>query len=168
MNPYTTAFILTVLAVLQTTVMPYAALGASKPMLPLLAAVSWGLHRGAMAGTRWALVGGLLLDLLSPAPLGSYTVPLVAAAAVVALAGRRLFPTNLVLPAAVALGATTAFILVQRTLLAVRGETVFWTASALGEELLPAMALNLLWLPVLYFPLRSLARAARPRIDWEP
>jgi hypothetical protein len=38
----------------------------------------------------------------------------------------------------------------------------------LAEDLVPVVALNLLWLPVLYFPLRRLAgRIGPPRMGWE-
>lgn len=167
MNPYAATIVLAVLAVLQTTVMPYASLGNTRPLLPLLAVISWGLHRGAMAGAWWAVAAGLMLDLLSPAPFGTYTVPLVSAAAVVALVGGQLFPTNLALPVTVVAASTVTFTIVQRTILDLRGDNVAWSIRVLGEELLPAVALNLLWLPVLFFPLRALARAARPRIEWE-
>lgn len=167
MNPYSATFILATLAVLQCTVMPSAALGYTRPLLPLLAVVTWGLHRGPAAGAWWALGAGLMLDIVSPSSVGTYTVPMLAAAGVVAVVRSRLYPTNLALPIAVAAAATVAFTLMQRTLLAVRVPGIAWSVPVLTEELLPAIALNLLWLPLLYFPLRALARAAQPRIDWE-
>jgi rod shape-determining protein MreD len=166
-NPYAATITLAALALLQTTLMPAASLGFTRPLLPLLAVVTWGLHRGPVAGAWWALAGGLFLDIVSPAPLGTYTLPMLAAAGVVALVRARLYPTSLLLPIAVAAAATAAFTLVQRGLLSIRLGYLSWAPDTLAEELLPAIALNLLWLPLLYFPLRSLARASQERIEWE-
>jgi rod shape-determining protein MreD len=166
-NPYSATLLLAALALLQTTVMPSASLGYVRPLLPLLAVVTWGLHRGPISGAWWALAGGIFLDALSPAPVGTYTLPLLAAAGVVALVRARLYPTSLLLPIAVVAAATVAFTVVQRVLLTVRLPGVSWAPGVLTEELLPAIALNLLWLPLLYFPLRSLARASQERIEWE-
>ena len=167
MSPYAVGALLVGLALVQTTVMPYAALGEAKPLLPLLAVVSWGLFNGALAAAWWALGAGLALDVLSDSPIGTYAVPLVLASATVGLVRGRLHPSNLVLPIAVVAAATVAFTLAQRLLLSLRGDAVSWTASAMAEDIMPAILLNLLWLPVLYFPLRAVARASRPHMDWE-
>jgi len=164
---YAAATILTLLAIVQTTVMTYAALGTARPLLTLLAVVTWGLHRGTLAATSWGLFGGLMLDIVSGRPLGTYAIPLVAAATVVSVVGDRLFPSNLLLPAGVTVAATTAFTLAQRALLSIRGQTVAWTGPALADDLVPAILLNVLWLPVVYFPVRAIARSAKPRLEWE-
>jgi rod shape-determining protein MreD len=166
-SPYLAVLILVVIALIQTTVMPFAAFAGVRPMLPLLAVVSWGLCRSALEAAWWALAAGIALDALSGQPWGTYTVPLLAACAVVALASRRLHPTTILLPVAVVAGATIVFGLVQRLLLAMRGQAVPWSLGDLAGEWLLAVLLNLLWLPVLYFPLRAVARASRPRMDWE-
>ncbi len=166
MNPYAATLFLAALVLLQTTVTSHAAVNFTKPLLPLLAVVTWGLHRGPMSGAWWALAAGVFLDIVSSDPVGTYTLPMMAAAAVVAAVRARLHPTNLLLPVAVVAAATVAFTISQRILLAVR-VPISWSLTTLGEELLPAIALNLLWLPLLYFPLRAIARSAQERIEWE-
>jgi len=94
---------------------------------------------------------------------------MLAVAGVVAASRGRLFPTNVLLPPVVAAGATAAFALTQRAIVAATGADVSWAPMALvRDELLPQVTLNLLWLPVLFFPLRALARrTGPPRIEWE-
>ncbi len=174
MQPYVTLALLAGVVAVQTALVPYAALGTAKPLVPLLVVVAWGLLRGPKAALWWTLALGLMLDVLSPAPFGFYTLPLVGAATAAALGRGRLASTNLLLPGIAAAAATLVFVLIQRaflwTILGTTGATpaLSWSAADLADELLPVAALNLLWLPVLFFPLRALAlRTAPPRIEWE-
>ncbi|MFQ5460021.1 MAG: rod shape-determining protein MreD [Anaerolineae bacterium] len=175
MSPYAATALLAALVVAQASLVPVAALGGQKPLLPVLAVASWGLVAGGSQGLWWSVALGLLLDAASPAPPGMYTVPLFAAGLVAAASRRRLAPANMVLPAAVAAGATLAFTLVQRLLLAAVLATrasgapaIDWAPSQLLEDLVPVTVLNLVWLPIVYFPLRWLSRrGAPPRMDWE-
>lgn len=160
--------ILALIALAQATIVPYAALGHARPLLPVIVVVAWGLLQGFVPAVWWAIAAGLMLDALSPAPPGFYTIPLLCAALIAGLFRGRLFPAHLLLPAAVLVIATASFDLVQRTLIDLDGGRVVWGAATLAEETIPLVVLNLIWLPVIYFPLRVLARrAGGPRIDWE-
>lgn len=168
MTPYLNLIFLGALVVAQSTVMSSAKLGTVKPFLPLLAVVSWTLLRGPLPGAWWAIAIGLILDLASPAPMNVYTVPMLAAVTVVAVGRARLFPGNPIIPWLLTGAATVVFLLVQRAMIPLSGAVIAWTGSTLLREILPAVALNLLWLPVIYVPLRHVARrAAGPRIAWE-
>ena len=170
MSVIATLAFLVLLVVAQTAVMPFAALSAVKPVLPILGVVSWGLVRGTIDAAWWALGLGFLMDALSPSPPGSYTLPMLAVAAVVMASRGRMFPSNLVLPGILAVLATVAFSLTQKAMIAVTlrdAPGVSWTGMALVNEILPAVVLNLLWLPALYFPLRYVAeRTGPPRMEW--
>jgi rod shape-determining protein MreD len=168
MTPYLSVIFLAALVVAQSTVMSAAKLGTVKPFLPLLAVVSWSLLIGPLPGAWWAIAAGLLLDLVSPGPMFLYTVPMIVAATVVSIGRARLFPGNPVIPWLLTAVATLAFLVVQRAMIAFSGAVVVWSWESLTRDLVPAVALNLLWLPVLYVPLRYAARrAAGPRIAWE-
>jgi len=168
MTPYAGLLIIGLTVLVQSSVMPAASLGATKPLLPLLVVVSWGLLRGPMAGAWWALAAGLMMDVLSPSPMLFYTLPMLAVAGIVALGRGRLFPSNLLMPWLVVCAATAAFVLAQRALLPLVGGLVTWRPEAVAREVLLELALNALWLPVVYVPLRSLERRVRrPRIEWE-
>jgi cell shape-determining protein MreD len=97
-----------------------------------------------------------------------YTLPLLAVLVVVRLGRGSMFPGNVVMPWLVAALATVAFALLQRALLPLLGGAVRFGPEALGREILPEVALNLLWLPLAFFPLRALARHyGVERIEWE-
>jgi rod shape-determining protein MreD len=168
MNVYTTLLLLALVALLQATVAPLAGLGAAQPELALLVVVIWALVRGPRQALVWALVLGLMLDQLSARPIGMYSLPLMAVALLAGTGRSVAFGTHLVLPVVMTVLATLLYGLLQLAMLGlVRGGTVLWGGSDLVGVLLPIVALNLLWLPVLYFPLRALARRdVGPRMDW--
>lgn len=168
MNPYVALMVLGLLALAQVTVVSSAGMAGAKPFLPLLAVVSWGLLRGPMAGLAWALALGAMLDYLSPAPFGYYTVALTAAAGVVALGHGRFYPGHLLLPGIVTVAAALAFTVVQVAPYLASWETLAWSSASLTALFAKSVALSLIWLPLVYFPLRLVAARSRgPRIDWE-
>ena len=77
MNVYWSFLLLSVLALLQGTLLPQVKVLGTQPDLVLLTVVSWSLLCGAEEGMMWALIGGLALDLLSSAQLGVNTLPLL-------------------------------------------------------------------------------------------
>jgi rod shape-determining protein MreD len=166
-NPYGAALILLGAVIAQVALMPSAALGSAVPLLTLLVVVSWGYVRGARQGMAWALAAGLLSDVMSPKPIGTYTLPLMAAALVVGLGAGRLADA-IFMPAALTTVATIVFIAGQIVVLGLIGDIVDLRPEALVPTVLPTVLLNLLWLPIVYFPLRWLARrSGPPRLAWE-
>lgn len=153
---------------LQATLMPQAALGQSMPLLPVIAVVSWSILRGPAAGTWWALIMGLLLDWRSPEPLGVYSLAMLLVALVSGLGSRRIFAHNLLLPAVLVMLGTSVFLLSQLIMVELAGGNLSWDRASLVGLLVPGVMLNLLWLPVIYFPLRAVAEGlGDPRIGWE-
>lgn len=166
-SPYGLALAVVVSVLAQVSLMPSAALGAAVPLLPLLLVVSWAQLRGARAALAWALAAGLLCDQLSIAPLGTFTVPLLAATLVVAAGAGRLADA-LVMPAVFAAAATTVFVVVQLGVLGATGRVVDARPESVLRLVVPSVLLNLLWLPIVYFPLRWWARrGGPPRLAWE-
>ena len=168
MAPYASVLLLAALVVAQCTLVPAAALGATKPFLPLLAVVAWGLLRGPVAAAWWAIGIGLMLDVVSPSPHLFYTVPMLLVVGATALSRGRLFQSNILMPWLVAALATLVFWLAQRALLPLMGAAVSWQPGTAVRELLPETAVNLLWFPVIYIPLRLAARRmSGQRMEWE-
>lgn len=60
-----------VAALLNLTIGPLIRIGGAQPDFVLTAAILWTVLVGIDGGLVWAFVGGLLLDLLAPRPLGS-------------------------------------------------------------------------------------------------
>ena len=99
-------------AVLQVTLAPRLEVAGAFPNVVLLAVVSWTLLEGAQAGMRWAVAGGLLLDLVAPGPLGVHALALLVAAYGAGIARRFFEPDPVFLPALSAALATVAYNLV--------------------------------------------------------
>jgi rod shape-determining protein MreD len=167
-SPYIGLALALLIALLQATVMPHAAIAGSVPMLPVAAVVSWGILRGPNSGGWWALCLGWLLDWRSTSGFGAYTLPLLAVALLTSIGGRRVFSSNLVLPGVLTAVGSMVFCLLHQALVVPLEMTEVWQPQALVSLIAPAVALNLLWLPVVYFPTRALAEhMAEPRIGWE-
>ncbi len=60
-----------VAALLNLTISPLIRIGDAQPDFVLIAAVLWTVIAGIEGGLIWAFMGGLMLDLLAPRPLGS-------------------------------------------------------------------------------------------------
>jgi rod shape-determining protein MreD len=71
---------LALLAVLQTSLVPRLAVGGARPQLVLVWVVCWAVVRGRGEAMSWAIVGGLLLDLLSQLPPGAHLLGLTVVA----------------------------------------------------------------------------------------
>ena len=90
---------LMLLAVLvQVTWAPSLSLFGAFPNLVLVAVVAITWSRGQRAGLFWACVGGLLLDLTAPGPLGPHALALLAGAYLTGFWVRNVDPAGLVQP----------------------------------------------------------------------
>ncbi|GAC1329340.1 MAG: hypothetical protein NVSMB17_05660 [Candidatus Dormibacteria bacterium] len=69
--------VLGLLAVMQTSLVPGLRVGSAQPELVLVWVVSWAVIRGRGEALPWAVVGGLMLDVLSQLPPGSHLLALV-------------------------------------------------------------------------------------------
>src|SRR5205807_2856903 len=67
---------ITVLAAMQTSLVPGMQVGPARPQLILVWVVSWAAVRGRGEALPWAVFGGLALDLLSQMPPGSHLLAL--------------------------------------------------------------------------------------------
>jgi rod shape-determining protein MreD len=139
-------------AILQVTLAPRLEVAGAFPNLVLLAVVGWTLVRGAGAGIRWAIVGGLCLDLVAPGPLGVHPLALAAAAYGTGFLQRSFEADPVLLPGASGALATVAYNLVLVAVSDLLGHPIqllpvlqAWIApSALYEALLTPLALLLL------------------------
>jgi rod shape-determining protein MreD len=121
----------------------------------LLAVVSWSILRGPGEGLRWAIIGGLCLDLLSGGPFGLQTLALLLVSLLVSLGEVRIFRSHIALPLAGATGATLLYYLANMGLLHLLRYPPPWLA-AFGKIVLPAMIFNTLVMVLIYPALRWL------------
>lgn len=86
-------------ALVQVTWAPRVEIAGAFPNLVLLAVIGLTWTHGVRAGMAWACVGGLLLDLTAPGPLGPHALALLACAYVTGFWARNLERESLVHPA---------------------------------------------------------------------
>lgn len=77
MGAYLSLPVLALAVILQTTVVPQVRLWDGGPDLIFLCVLAWSIHAPLEEGVVWALVGGILQDLMSVAPLGMSSFGLV-------------------------------------------------------------------------------------------
>src|SRR5437660_2132118 len=111
-------------AILQVTLAPRLDLVGVFPNLVLLAVAGWTLVRGAGAGIRWAIGGGLLLDLVAPGALGVHALALVVAAYFTGFLQRSFAPDPVLLPATAGALTTVLYNLVLLGLSELAGHPV--------------------------------------------
>lgn len=157
--------ILVVVAFIQHVVLPHVTFFGAHPNLMVVVVVAWGLLRGNRDGLIWALVGGILLDLFSLAPMGTATLPLLIVMFLVGLLEFTAFRVVIWLPIATMFVATPLYQLLALSVLKTLGWGTNWGRTL--ELLLPMATLNAL-LMVLIFPLmrRISGWAGQKGIEW--
>jgi len=154
--------LLIALVLFQTTVMPHIHFIGVQPDLLLMVVTSWSLLRGAEAGMLWALIAGVALDLVSGAPFGMSTLPLLLVSFGAGLGQHGIFRFELVIPILVIPLATLIYQAAMLAWLKVfSGWPVLW-GEGLSRVVLPSMLVNTLAMPVVYWLLRLLSRRTAP------
>lgn len=150
-----------VLTVLQTAVLPRFPIVGAIVLLPFLAALSWGLLRGADEGVIWAFIAGLFMDLFSVAPLGGASLTYMIAVWLIVLIKEPLPSNRFVLPMVLAAVATLLQQILYFLFLRVFGYGTTWAAM---PPLLPTIILHALFVLPLYWFLNGLERLLWPRV----
>ena len=183
-SPYFTIPFLLVVAILQSTAAPRLAMASARPDLMLTSVVAWslltafrareleyagespGLTRGINDGVVWGFVGGMFLDLLSGAPLGTSALALMVAALAVGVIGVAVASAAPLLVALMTALGTLLYHLVFLLVMALMGRPVFW-APAVTRVIAPSMLLNLMLIPAIYGLLSIVNRqTSRERLRW--
>ena len=166
MNAYWSFLLLSLLALLQSTLLPQLQVFGVQPDLVLLTVVSWSLLRGAEEGMLWALIGGLALDALSSARLGVNTLPLLLISFLAGLWQRGLVRLDVLIPFLAIPIATLVYQGAMVALLKLLGWPATWRAS-LRYAILPTTLLNTLLMPIVYVGMRWIHRRTRGEsMDW--
>lgn len=150
---------LVALALLQVTVLT-TPLGFALPLLLVLVVCQVLVGVGSPTpdrtighALRWALYGGLALDVLSATPLGAHALALLLAALVVMLATRRLRVGGPIIPL---LAVLVASLIYELTLALITQPTPIAWASYSRVVLLPALLMALIPTLPVYLGLRWL------------
>lgn len=157
--------IVVITAFFQHVALPNVTFFGAHPNLVLTVVLAWGLLRGTRDGLIWALVGGILLDIFSLAPMGTATLSMLIVTFLVGLLEFTPFRVTLWLPVAAVFLATPLYMLIALTVL----KSLGWSTSYAGilGILLPMASINAL-LMVLIFPLmrRVSGWAGQRAIEW--
>lgn len=141
--------ILLLAAVINATIMPELRLGNGTADLVFLLVMSWALLADVRDAMLWAVIGGMLQDVLSIAPLGTSALGLV----IVAFAADAVFGTvsrgNLIVPLVVAGVGTFVYQMITLLLLRMLGLSAVGLGQGLVYVMVPSTTMNvLLILPV--------------------
>jgi hypothetical protein len=155
------ALILLAVAMIQAALLPRADDFALNPLLVLV--ICRGLLAGPASAARWALYGGLGLDICADSPLGSHALALLAAVLLPALALARFSRRNWLLPLAGATLGASGYYVVQGLLLATLVAAVD-PASYLLIVMLPGVLLTLIPALPLFLTMRWLEMRRRGEV----
>lgn len=154
----------TLLAILQSTVLGTFRLLDGAPDLVLLAVVGWAQTGRTREALVFALWGGLSLDLLSGAPFGMTAIGLIVVAFLVSLLEGRFWEANFLLPLGVMVAATVIYHANFLLAAAVTGRPVDLDL-AISRVFLPSAILDvLLALPAAQLALRIHETLFPPRV----
>jgi rod shape-determining protein MreD len=147
--------LLLLVAIVQTSFVPYFTLWGVFADLPVLIVVSWGLLAGAREGALWGFIAGVATDVLSGAPFGAGTLALMSASLLSGLGEANVSRAQFALPLVIMFLATVLYNLVFLFIVRVTGQQVLWLESLL-HIVLPSAALNMILVPLVYGPMRLL------------
>lgn len=141
--------ILLLAAVINATIMPELRLGNGTADLVFLLVMSWALLADVRDAMLWAVIGGMLQDVLSIAPVGTSALGLV----IVAFAADAVFGTvsrgNLIVPLVVAGVGTVVYQMLTLLLLRMLGLSAVGLGQGVVYVMVPSTIMNvLLVLPV--------------------
>jgi len=158
--------LLVLVAILQTTLLPHLSVGGARPDLMLLMVISWSLRRGLNEGVVWAFCGGLALDLLSGAPLGSSSLALIIVAILTNLVRGGSVRSRAALPWVMAALATFAYYGVLSIILAITGRPID-VGTIVFRHVLPSAVYNVVVVALVYSLLTRLdQRTGEPELRW--
>jgi rod shape-determining protein MreD len=163
---YVYAVLILLLGLAQSTVIPHIRIAGVHPDIMLILVVSWSMLRGIREGVIWALAGGIILDLLSAAPFGMFTLSLICAAFLPRIGTVNFFRSHApVVLISVAL-ATICSYAVSLLVLYVAGRTPAMFELA-GRLIVPNLAINVAAALLVFPPTRWLHHQTAPReMQW--
>ena len=158
--------LLAAVAILQATVLPHLAIWGVFPDLPLLVVIGWSLVRGKREGLIWGFIAGVTVDLLSGAPFGAATLPMMAVGLLAGMGQATVFGAHAALPMLAMFLATLVYDLLFLSIVYISGQDVMWL-DAFMRIILPSAALNALLMPIAFWGMRKLSTwFGREEMEW--
>ncbi len=133
--------------------------------LVLVVIVCWSLLRGGRAGLAWAMVGGLVLDLLSSAPFGVFTMALLVTAFAMGFIEATIFRPTILLPVGVVFLASLLCQVMTMVMMETLGWQLAWGHAWVA--LLPAAIFDALLTFAVFPAMRRISLIVGAReIEW--
>lgn len=162
MSGYLSIPVLAVAVIVQATVVPEFRFGGAMPDFVFLLVLAWGLMAGFEQGVIWAMVGGILQDLVSAAPVGTTSLSLLVVVALAVLILGQISPHNLFYPVLAAGGGLAVAHVVTMLVLLVTGRAIP-VIDLLLTVTLPSMVYNAVVMIPVYRVLGAFYSSSRPR-----
>jgi rod shape-determining protein MreD len=163
--------ILTLAALLQAVLLPTLNLVSGGPSLIYLLVIAWALNAPLPQGIAWALIGGVISDLLSAVPLGTSSLGLGLSVLIMSLLLSQFYELNLLLLLLMGLFGTFFYEILRLMLLDAYQLLGYIPADApfvitWGEDITnvigPVMVYNVILILPIYGLLRRLQRRLPP------
>lgn len=163
MGNYLSIPILVLAVALQSGVMPQFRVLGGAPDLVFLTVLAWSVHAPLEGGITWALVGGIMRDLLSAAPTGMSAIGMLLVVFLVGRLTEQVYSVGLLLLAALVTVGTLIQQGVLFVLLWLTGNPVDLVTD-FTYVILPTLVYNLIFIwPVYWFTRRIQRRYAQDR-----
>ena len=159
---FASALLILALGLLQTSVLPSFAIAGIRPALVLMAAITLATVSDDARALYWGFAGGLLVDLLSAAPLGVNALLFTLLVYIIGGQGRRFDRANLVFPVVAGIAATLLYYPGVVLALQLQGFDIDW-GRQVWDRLPRAVAVNAGAALLLYPPVRLVEQWTRPR-----
>lgn len=156
----------------QATVLPIvlpAALHLDvRPDLLVLVIIAVTLAANLREAAIWAFVGGLFLDVLAAAPLGTNALCLLLVVLLASLGTSNPFRAHLVMPLGMAFLCTAFYYLLLLGMRSLAGQHFSWI-NAIQGVILPTALFNMALMPLAYTVVLWLAERFTPRLpeEWQ-
>lgn len=151
--------ILALVVVLQTTLVPQIRLWDGGPDLVFLCVLAWSIHAPLEESVAWALVGGIMQDLMSVAPLGMSSIGLVLIVFAVHSIARQVNRVGIIILAGLVLAGSLFQQMMVWSLFAVWGFQVN-LVDDFGFVIVPTIIYNL----ALIWPVYAILRVVQRRV----
>ncbi len=143
-------------AIVQSTVGPAVGILGVVPDAVLLLVISGSMVRGSREAAVWGLIGGLSLDLLSAAPLGTHALALCIVGGLAGLVSQVPLSGRAVVPLLTVAFATVLYDVLVGVILRLAGWPLSWPI-AFTHVIAPSVLTNLVLVPVVFWPVSRLA-----------
>lgn len=154
--------LLVIAAILQGSIVPEIRIGEAGPDLVLLLVLSWGLLAGYEDALLWAVVGGILSDLVGGTPTGISALGMVVAVFLMNAIMGTVSRNNVIFPPlAAAIGTVVMHLVVLVTLRLIGREVAFF--YALTNITLPGALYNVILVLPIFRIVGTVYEVYRPR-----